>query len=293
MLGLCLLIAAEANVVVNSATTYSNTDFYGNSQFQGDGGQFAHTGEVLTVLECNFRAFYVYRNGGAIYSANAGELHVEGGIFEKCEAQGGAGGAVYVEGTLTCVLKRVTVTGCFASGKGGAFYVDGQTITIQRCKVTGCDGAAMASAIYINVRQDGVSYPATGTLTCEENTIENDRDGKEYNVYPYMNCYPANVPDEPYYGQWCSAIFLVFRNCTFDNHGKTLESQFVFLQQYILKITMDNCVFQNIQVPRSGAAINQISTQGEDTWQKEGANGMFSLVCSNCRFLICIAGRMG
>ena len=164
---------AEIIVNLNEGSITNNVSESGNG-----GGIYLYktdisrskTGSTLS-LESNV-AQESGKNGGGIYIEDGKSINLDGVITSIKDNKASNGGAIYLNGTsgVQVTMGTTTMESNEVTGSGGAIFVKGGSLLLNRATVQNNSAAAKGGAIYI----DGGEIDIRNTVTFSSNTAGGD-----------------------------------------------------------------------------------------------------------------------
>jgi len=112
------------------------------------------------------------KNGGGIYIEDGKSINLDGVITSIKDNKASNGGAIYLNGTsgVQVTMGTTTMESNEVTGSGGAVFVKGGTLLLNRATVQNNSAAAKGGAIYI----DGGEIDIRNTVTLSSNTAGGD-----------------------------------------------------------------------------------------------------------------------
>lgn len=158
-------------VYCGAAFTVNGTSNIQNNTAQNGGGVYVKEGYSASFTkQANLTNNKASANGGAIY-VNGGNISLVGNSFTGNNAV--QGGAVYLTGGSLTASGDSQVKNNYSTDKGGAFYVNGGTVTLTSATISGNgkNGSSVTTtdggAIYVT--GTGAGFSATGTTDISSN----------------------------------------------------------------------------------------------------------------------------
>ena len=133
--------ADNLRAMITNSTFSNNEAGTQGAAFKGDGGTVVLRGDSFTDNRSTDL-------GGAVQSWGASGVYVEDSLFARNQTSGSDGGAIFITGSQTYVL-RTTFEDNYAFGKGGAFAMSNANATFYHVVATGNRADQVGGAFYL------------------------------------------------------------------------------------------------------------------------------------------------
>ncbi|PRP87620.1 hypothetical protein PROFUN_04647 [Planoprotostelium fungivorum] len=248
--GLGILSTSPTGAVTAGEIHVDNCTFIGNtattqSILTGGGGLTVYVNIAkVNTSRCFFSGNSIdYNNavgGGAGYFGNITDLYLYGSYFENHTALQGAGAALFTNSPGTAVVEKCTFKNNLANYYNGL----GNSGALEVSPVTPWHSLSVIDCYF-----EGNFGNNGGAIALDNNFDHFIMSGSTF-VNNYAINSAANIALE------ANIYTAVFSNCSFlDSHGQVIGNGIAIeYSAYTLNITIDRCLFNNIQA-RSGAGI--------------------------------------
>ena len=254
--GNAIYVGPRSTVLIN------HSQFYDNGPATNTGSVIHLSGNGVELANCEISYENSYGCRG-IFMDYPGSLSVYNSTFQKCSANTGRGGAIYMETSISSILEEeITIEGCTfednAASNGCSILLSTQSVPILNdCTFRNQHTGNYVLCIFFTRYQDSCIVENCKFIDLESNSNRSGYDNGE---------------DSGGSGIWIAnqekisngrQAYLTFNNCLWENcvspnrggafhygNSKTLQS---------IELTFDNCVFRNNQAAKAGGAVSLVT----------------------------------